>query len=164
VDETSRNRVSRMWRKVKSDWDAWNTRSLAKEPIVRLLPDGTFVRVRLDSQSDLDLVARCPRVSRDRIQRFPRIASSTFWPSVGTEAQVPPHPPSSFCRDIIQSTARRANRCVMSFTYGLSAGSTAAVPYIWLTPQRPNQLPSSSCSRLIQRALAIAGSRNQFSK
>jgi hypothetical protein len=27
--------VSRTWRKVKSDWDAWNTRSLADEPIVR---------------------------------------------------------------------------------------------------------------------------------
>src|SRR4030081_3817705 len=28
--------VSRTWRKVKSDWDAWNARSLAEEPIVRL--------------------------------------------------------------------------------------------------------------------------------
>jgi len=26
--------VSRTWRKVKGDWDAWNTRSLAEEPIV----------------------------------------------------------------------------------------------------------------------------------
>src|SRR4030081_375991 len=40
--------VSRTWRKVKSDWDAWNTRSLAAEPIVRLILDGTVVRVRLD--------------------------------------------------------------------------------------------------------------------
>ncbi len=24
--------VSRVWRKVKSDWDAWNARSLAKSP------------------------------------------------------------------------------------------------------------------------------------
>jgi putative transposase len=29
--------VSRVWRKVKSDWDAWNARSLADEPIVRLI-------------------------------------------------------------------------------------------------------------------------------
>ena len=28
--------VSRVWRKVKTDWDAWNARSLADEPIVRL--------------------------------------------------------------------------------------------------------------------------------
>jgi putative transposase len=30
--------------KVKGDWDAWNTRSLAEEPIVRLILDGTVVR------------------------------------------------------------------------------------------------------------------------
>jgi putative transposase len=43
--------VSRVWRKVKSDWDAWNARSLANEPIVRLILDGTVVRVRLDRQA-----------------------------------------------------------------------------------------------------------------
>jgi transposase-like protein len=43
--------VSRTWRKVKSDWDAWNVRSLAEEPIVRLILDGTVVRVRLDRKA-----------------------------------------------------------------------------------------------------------------
>src|SRR5487761_1034799 len=43
--------VSRTWRKVKSDWDTWNTRSLAEEPIVRLILDGTVVRVRLDRKA-----------------------------------------------------------------------------------------------------------------
>jgi len=43
--------VSRVWRKVKSDWDAWNARSLVDEPIVRLILDGTAVRVRLDRQA-----------------------------------------------------------------------------------------------------------------
>jgi putative transposase len=43
--------VSRTWRKVKSDWDAWNSRSLAEEPIVRLILDGTVVRVRLDRKA-----------------------------------------------------------------------------------------------------------------
>jgi len=43
--------VSRVWRKVKSDWDAWNARSLAEEPIVRLILDGTMVRVRLDRKA-----------------------------------------------------------------------------------------------------------------
>jgi putative transposase len=43
--------VSRVWRKVKSDWDAWNGRSLAEEPIVRLILDGTMVRVRLDRKA-----------------------------------------------------------------------------------------------------------------
>ena len=43
--------VSRVWRKVKSDWEAWNTRPLAEEPIVRLILDGTVVRVRLDRKA-----------------------------------------------------------------------------------------------------------------
>jgi transposase-like protein len=43
--------VSRVWRKVKGDWDAWNARSLAAEPIVRLILDGTVVRVRLDRKA-----------------------------------------------------------------------------------------------------------------
>jgi transposase-like protein len=43
--------VSRVWRKVKGDWDAWNARALAAEPIVRLILDGTVVRVRLDRKA-----------------------------------------------------------------------------------------------------------------
>ena len=43
--------VSRTWRKVKTDWDAWNTRDLAGEDIVRLILDGTVVRVRLDRKA-----------------------------------------------------------------------------------------------------------------
>jgi putative transposase len=43
--------VSRVWRKVQGDWQAWNTRSLAGEPIVRLILDGTVVRVRLDGRA-----------------------------------------------------------------------------------------------------------------
>jgi transposase-like protein len=33
---------------VKGDWDAWNSRSLAEEPIARLILDGTVVRVQVD--------------------------------------------------------------------------------------------------------------------
>ena len=47
----SKDTVSRAWRKVKTDWDAWNARSLADEPIVRLILDGTVVRVRLDRKA-----------------------------------------------------------------------------------------------------------------
>jgi putative transposase len=43
--------VSRVWRKVKSDWEAWGSRSLAEEPVVRLILDGTVVRVRLDRKA-----------------------------------------------------------------------------------------------------------------
>ena len=49
--EVAKDTVSRVWRKVKSDWEAWNSRSLADEPIVRLILDGTVVWVRLDRKA-----------------------------------------------------------------------------------------------------------------
>ncbi len=43
--------VSRTWRKVRTDWEAWARRDLAGEDIVRLILDGTVVRVRLDRKA-----------------------------------------------------------------------------------------------------------------
>src|SRR5690348_4950318 len=43
--------VSRTWRKVKADWEAWCRRDLAGEAVVRLILDGTAVRVRLDRKA-----------------------------------------------------------------------------------------------------------------
>jgi putative transposase len=43
--------VSRVWRKVQSDWEAWQKRDLAAEEIVRLILDGTVVRARLDRKA-----------------------------------------------------------------------------------------------------------------
>ena len=43
--------VSRAWRKVGTDWQAWNRRDLAAEPVVRLILDGTVVKVRLDRKA-----------------------------------------------------------------------------------------------------------------
>jgi putative transposase len=43
--------VSRVWRKIQGDWQTWNNRSLAEEPIIRLILDGTVVRVRLDRRA-----------------------------------------------------------------------------------------------------------------
>jgi transposase-like protein len=43
--------VSRVWRKVKTDWEAWTRRDLANEDIVRLILDGSVVRVRLDRKA-----------------------------------------------------------------------------------------------------------------
>ena len=40
--------VSRAWRRVKADWEAWDRRSLGEADMVRLILDGTVVRVRLD--------------------------------------------------------------------------------------------------------------------
>ncbi len=49
--EVGKDVVSWTWRKVKGDWDAWNARSLTDEPIIRLILDGTVVRVRLDKKA-----------------------------------------------------------------------------------------------------------------
>jgi len=43
--------VSRTRRKIKVDWDAWNKRDLADEDVIRLILDGTVVRVRLDRKA-----------------------------------------------------------------------------------------------------------------
>lgn len=43
--------VSRAWHKVQSDWDAWQKRALAGEDVVRLILDGTVVKVRLDNKA-----------------------------------------------------------------------------------------------------------------
>ena len=47
----SKDTVSRVWRKIKADWDSWNKRDLANEDVVRLILDGTVVRVRLDRKA-----------------------------------------------------------------------------------------------------------------
>ena len=43
--------VSRTWRKLRSDWGAWTRRDLSGEDILRLILDGTVVRVRLDRKA-----------------------------------------------------------------------------------------------------------------
>jgi putative transposase len=47
----AKDTVSRVWRKVKTDWEAWSRRSLAEEDVVRLIVDGTVVRARLDRRA-----------------------------------------------------------------------------------------------------------------
>ena len=54
----SKDVVSRAWRKVKVDWDAWSSRNLADEDIVRLLLDGTVIKTRLDKKAaDISVLA-----------------------------------------------------------------------------------------------------------
>lgn len=43
--------VSRVWHKVQADWQAWQKRSLADDDIVRVILDGTAVRVRVDRKA-----------------------------------------------------------------------------------------------------------------
>jgi len=47
----SKDTVSRAWRKVQTDFEAWGQRDLSGEPIVRLILDGTVVKVRVDRKA-----------------------------------------------------------------------------------------------------------------
>ena len=57
--------VSRAWRKVKVDWDAWVARDLAGEDIVRLILDGTVIKTRLDRKATNISVLAAIGVRRD---------------------------------------------------------------------------------------------------
>jgi putative transposase len=61
----SKDVVSRAWRKVKVDWDAWCVRSLAEEDIVRLILDGTVIKTRLDRKATNISVLAAIGVRRD---------------------------------------------------------------------------------------------------
>ncbi len=57
--------VSRAWRKVKVDWDAWSARGLGEEDIVRLILDGTVIKTRLDRKATNISVLAAIGVRRD---------------------------------------------------------------------------------------------------
>lgn len=61
----SKDVVSRAWRKVKTDWEAWCARSLAEEDIVRLILDGTVVKTRIDRKASSISVLAAIGVCRD---------------------------------------------------------------------------------------------------
>ena len=61
----SKDVVSRAWRKVKVDWDAWCARNLADEDIVRLILDGTVIKTRLDRKATNISVLAAVGVRRD---------------------------------------------------------------------------------------------------
>ena len=61
----SKDVVSRAWRKVKTDWEAWCARSLADEDIVRLILDGTVVKTRIERKATAISVLAAIGVRRD---------------------------------------------------------------------------------------------------
>jgi transposase-like protein len=61
----SKDVVSRAWRKVKVDWDAWVARDLADEEVVRLILDGTVIKTRLDRKATNISVLAAIGVRRD---------------------------------------------------------------------------------------------------
>jgi transposase-like protein len=57
--------VSRAWHKVQTDWEAWQKRDLSQDDVVRLILDGTVVRVRLDKKATSLCVLVALGVRRD---------------------------------------------------------------------------------------------------
>ena len=57
--------VSRAWQKTRSAWQAWQGRDLAGDDIVRLILDGTVVRVRLDRKATAISLLSALGVRRD---------------------------------------------------------------------------------------------------
>jgi putative transposase len=49
--KVGKDMVSRAWQRTRSAWEAWQKRDLAGEGIVRLILDGTVVKVRLDKRA-----------------------------------------------------------------------------------------------------------------
>jgi putative transposase len=49
--QIGKDTVSRAWRKTRSAWEAWQQRELTAEAIVRLILDGTVVKVRLERKA-----------------------------------------------------------------------------------------------------------------
>ena len=110
--------VSRTWRKVKSDWDAWNARSLADEPIVRLILDGTVVRVRLDRKATAILLLVVIGVRADGQKVLLAIKSMG---SESTEAW----------RSVLDDLIRRGLRRPEFLVVDGAAGLDAAIAGVW---------------------------------
>ena len=114
----SKDTVSRTWRKVKSDWDAWNARSLADEPIVRLVLDGTVVRVRLDHKATAILLLVVIGVRSDGQKVLLAIKS------MGSES-------AEAWRSVLDDLIRRGLRQPEFLIVDGAAGLDAAIAAVW---------------------------------
>lgn len=114
----SKDTVSRTWRKVKSDWDAWNARSLADEPIVRLILDGTVVRVRLDRKATAILLLVVIGVRADGQKVLLAIKS------MGSES-------AEAWRSVLDDLIRRGLRKPEFLIVDGAAGLDAAIAAVW---------------------------------
>jgi putative transposase len=110
--------VSRTWRKVKSDWDTWNARSLAEEPIVRLILDGTVVRVRLDRKATAILLLVVIGVRADGQKVLLAIKS------MGSES-------AEAWRSVLDDLIRRGLRHPEFLIVDGAAGLDAAIAAVW---------------------------------
>ncbi len=98
--------VSRAWQKVKSDWEAWQQRSLVDEDIVRVILDGTGVKVLLDRKSTNISVLVALGVRRDGQKSLPRRRPGFCWPCATWAGRA--RPPGGPCFSVAEVRCRIA--------------------------------------------------------
>jgi putative transposase len=130
--------VSRVWRKVKSDWDAWNARSLANEPIVRLILDGTVVRVRLDRKATAISLLVVIGVRADGQKVLLAIKSMG---GESTEAW------RAVLDDLIRRGLRRPEFLIVDGTPGLEAAIAAVWDGVPIQRCTVHKHPAGTCAR-----------------
>jgi transposase-like protein len=131
----SKDVVSRAWRKIKVDWDAWCARSLADEDIVRVIFDGTVVKVRLDRKATNISVLAAIGVRRDGQKVLLSVrnmggespSSASDRPTGAIRPALPdqPRPWRQFRDDLDARGLRRPEFVIVDGAPGLEAALTA---------------------------------------
>jgi transposase-like protein len=131
----SKDVVSRAWRKIKVDWDAWCARSLADEDIVRVIFDGTVVKVRLDRKATNISVLAAIGVRRDGQKVLLSVrnmggespSSASDRPTGAIRPALPdqPRPWRQFLDDLDARGLRRPEFVIVDGAPGLEAALTA---------------------------------------
>jgi transposase-like protein len=111
----SKDVVSRAWRKVKVDWDAWVARDLADEDIVRLILDGTVIKTRLDRKATNISVLAAIGVRRDGQKVLLSIKSEADQ----KRRQWRVFPPNGRRKQSCMGHVPRRSRCARSETTGV---------------------------------------------
>lgn len=113
--------VSRAWRKVQTDWQAWNARDLSGEDIVRLILDGTVVKARIDRKATSIPVLVAVGVRRDGQKVLLAIQN------MGGETQAAWH---AFLADMSARGLREPELVIVDGAPGLEAALTRLWPEV----------------------------------
>ena len=132
--------VSRVWRKTKGDWDAWNARALKEEPIVRLILDGTVVRVRLDKKATSISLLAAPGVRADGQKVLLAIKN------MGGESE-------AAWRALLDNLVARGLRTPELVIVDGGSGLDKALAALW--PQTPDQDPNRPAQRGNRRHVVL---------
>ena len=145
--------VSRTWRKVKSDWDAWNTRSFAEEPIVRLILDGT--------------VGACGLTAKRPPSRSWSYRRTSGWPKGSARDQEHGWESAGAWRTVLDDLIKRG-LLGPSFASSMARpGSTAGGYAVALMARGANQRPGGGtrrCACLRMRCTDAAFVKNAFAR